>query len=115
MQVINTLKPEFFSENIRHSLKRRKELAALKQNKFIEITQDLYHLVANAVNLSKNQRGRALHLLNVGAKKRKRPEKQTKTTVLAYKLSDIACANEDYSISPPRNAKRIKPNNYNSG
>jgi len=38
------------------------------------MTSDLYNLVKNSINLNPSSRGRALNLLNVGAKKRKRPE-----------------------------------------
>ena len=53
---------------------RRKEIAATKKNKMIEITSDLFDLISRSINLNPSQRGRALHLLNVGAKKRKQPE-----------------------------------------
>jgi hypothetical protein len=38
------------------------------------MTSDIYNLIKNSVNLNPSQRGRALNLLNVGTKKRKRPE-----------------------------------------
>lgn len=74
--MINTIKPEFFPDNIRAGLEKRKELRTLGQNKYIEISKDIYNLLQNAVNLNPSQRGRAVHMLNVGAKKRKQPERQ---------------------------------------
>ena len=56
------------------NLEKRRDEAALKQNKFIEITSDIYNLVKNSVNLNPKQRGRALNLLSAGTKKRKQPE-----------------------------------------
>ena len=55
--------------NIRESLSKRKELAALKQNRFVEITSDLYNLVSKSINLTNNQKGRALYLMNVGQRR----------------------------------------------
>jgi len=34
------------------NLEKRRDEAALKQNKFIEITSDIYNLVKNSVNLN---------------------------------------------------------------
>ena len=45
MQIINTVKPEFFPENIRYALQQRQEAAMMKQNRFIEITNDMYNLI----------------------------------------------------------------------
>ena len=75
IKIINTLKPEFFPMNIKEGLQKRKDLKSIGKNKFVQIQSDMYDLLANAVNLNPSTRGRALHLLNHGAKTRKRPER----------------------------------------
>jgi hypothetical protein len=67
-------------------LKRRREQAAERKNRFVEIRQDMLELITNSdiiprskfleITVVIDQKGRALHLLNVGSKKRKRPEFQ---------------------------------------
>ena len=97
--------------NIRESLTKRKELAALKQNRFVEITSDLYNLVTKSINLANNQRGRALHLLNVGAKKRARPERRERDNELAIGLREVPNVLDNFSDSPrPNQNKRFKGN-----
>lgn len=77
----------------------------------MEITSDLYNLVTKSINLTNNQRGRALHLLNVGAKKRQRPERRARDNELALRLSEVPNVLDDFSSSPqPNQNKRFKSN-----
>lgn len=55
LQVVNTLRPEFFPENIRNSLDRRREMDANKKEKYIEITHDFYNLIVNSNIMPKSK------------------------------------------------------------
>ena len=74
------------------------------------MTSDVYNLIKNSVNLNPTQRGRALNLLNVGAKKRKRPEYQGSKYMLNKNLREFHY-NKD--VLPPKSppGKRFKHNN----
>lgn len=71
--MINTIKPDFFPDNIKASLQRRKELKAVENKKYIDMTSDIFNLLSTAVSLNVSSKGRATNLLCVGTKKRKRP------------------------------------------
>jgi hypothetical protein len=62
------------------------------QGKVIEIRRDMLDLFKNAVNLNPSQRGRAVHMLNVGAKSRKLPERKNKDDFRApqYELAQYS-------------------------
>ena len=120
-QVINSLKPAFFPENIRNGLQKRKEQAAEKKKQFIEVTQDIYDLITNSNIISKSkenlrltvhidQRGRALHLLNVGAKKRKEPERRREKNQLSMPLASVENNHDGLHFIDRPKAKRHRGN-----
>ena len=47
LQIVNTKRPDFFPENIRKCLDARKELEAVRKNKYVEITNDFYNLITS--------------------------------------------------------------------
>jgi hypothetical protein len=53
--VINTLKPQFFPENIRGLMKARKELQVEKNKNFIEIKSDFYNLISSSQLMAKSK------------------------------------------------------------
>lgn len=85
--IINTVKPSFFPENIKKALQQRREMAMMRDNKYISISSDMYNMIVGSNMVAKNQRGRALHLLNHGAKKRKLPERKQKPHSLGVGLN----------------------------
>lgn len=74
----------------------------------------MYNLLKNAVNLNPSQRGRAVHMLNVGAKKRKLPEReQQKFTAPTYQLQQYSVHSAEglsASLAKPQYHKRQVPN-----
>ena len=94
--MINTLRPDFFPVNIKGAIKRRAELAVLKNKQYMEVSKEMLDLIQNSELVSKSKssyllsspvqpsvlvltlfigsRGRALGMLNAKSKKRKRPD-----------------------------------------
>ena len=66
------MKPEFFPQNIIAGLKSRKEMMAWKKRKIVELTSEMYDLIKNSNQIQQSGRGKALGLMNMGLKKRKR-------------------------------------------
>ena len=52
LQVINTVKPGYFQQEITKALKDRKEKQALSQNKFIEMNEDMLKLITGSNHVS---------------------------------------------------------------
>ena len=52
MQVINTIKPNFFQTEIQKALIDRKQKQALTQNKFIEMNETMLKLITNSNHVS---------------------------------------------------------------
>ena len=86
LQVINTVKPQFFQLEIQKALIVRKNKQALTQNKFIEMNEQMLQLITNSNHVSTGKsrslfpptplatRGKALSLLNTVTYKRSRAE-----------------------------------------
>jgi len=53
--IINTLNPDFFSENMSCLMQNRKDQHAEKTKSFIEIRSNLYDLIANSKLISKSK------------------------------------------------------------
>ena len=70
------MRPEFFPSNISALLKRKKELNAFKKRNVIEISNEMLSLIKSSNYIPKNGRGKALGMLNIGSKKRKRSAKR---------------------------------------
>ena len=81
IQIINTVDPEFFKENIRKALEFRRMREADKNKRLVDINPELYTLIMNTltksqskisvcINVYLDQRGRAVHLLSMGVKPR---------------------------------------------
>lgn len=73
----------------------KREQQAEKSQKFIEISEEMYQMLSMATNIPKckrstmlkfflAQRGKAVHLLNVGTKKRERKEISNNTLHLEH-------------------------------
>ena len=45
--IINTVKPEFFPENIRAIISKKREMKALKEKQYIDINPDMWQLINN--------------------------------------------------------------------
>jgi predicted transcriptional regulator len=54
-KIINTLKPEFFPENIREILRARKEAEAEKNQKFVSITAEMHDLIMNSERIIRSK------------------------------------------------------------
>ena len=70
--MINTLKLDFFPKNIIAGLKQQKDVMAWKKRKIVELTSEMYDLIKNSNQIQQSGRGKALGLMNMGSKKRKR-------------------------------------------
>jgi hypothetical protein len=57
--------------NIKNALGQRQEMAARKGQREVEIASEMYQLIVNSKIMKKGNRGRAVHLLSIGAKKRR--------------------------------------------
>ena len=53
--VINTIRPRFFSENIRSLMQIRKDQHAEKTKSFIDVDSSIYELIANSKLISKSK------------------------------------------------------------
>ena len=51
--MINTIRPEFFSANIRKALLERKEREALSRNKFIDMSESMLALIKDSAHVAK--------------------------------------------------------------
>jgi hypothetical protein len=52
--VINTLKPDFFPENIRGLMKAKKDMEAEKHKTFIEVNPEILNLIQNSQLINKS-------------------------------------------------------------
>ena len=43
--MINTIKPDFFPENIKAALEKRKDKQSIANQKYIEVGRDMYNLL----------------------------------------------------------------------
>ena len=50
--MINTIKPDFFQNEIQKALKERKSKQALSQNRFIEMNEEMLHLITHSQHVS---------------------------------------------------------------
>ena len=50
--MINTIKPDFFQNEIQKALKERKQKQALSQNRFIEMNEEMLHLITHSQHVS---------------------------------------------------------------
>jgi len=60
--VINTVKPDLFQHEIQKALKERKEKQALSQNRFIEMNEEMLHLITHSQHISSGKQ----HFSNIG-------------------------------------------------
>jgi hypothetical protein len=52
MQIINTVKPGYFQQEITKALKERKEKQALTQNKYITMNDEMLRLITSSNHVS---------------------------------------------------------------
>ena len=53
--MINTIRPEFFSKNIKNAIKKRQEIEQVKKMKEIVLTNTMHQLIMTSEHLTKSK------------------------------------------------------------
>ncbi len=54
-QIINTVKPDFFPDNIRGCMQHRQDMAAEKNNRVVDLVPEFYELIMNTLTSSRSK------------------------------------------------------------
>ena len=61
--MINTIRPEFFSKNIKNAIKKRQEMEQVKKMKEIVLTNTMHQLIMTSEHLTKSKYN--FHFINL--------------------------------------------------
>jgi hypothetical protein len=72
LNIVNTVDPSYFRENIKWAYKQRKDFKVQKEQKKCEMSTFMYELIKSSNQITTGSKSRALNMLGVGVKKRDR-------------------------------------------
>ena len=62
--MINSVKPDFFSVNIKNAIKKRKDIEQAKKQQEVELTEPMHNILMNSEHLSKSKALQSFNSLN---------------------------------------------------